>query len=116
MPTAFINGEPEGFVSPVIDFRDDERSAGASAEFVALEQALGDAVAVVLPTVGVEVVVAKEFEEDTMEFVGAGLGGDIDDAAGGAAELGRVSGGFDFEFPYGFDGDCVGVAAFGGTA
>ena len=106
---AFVDGVPEGAVA-------DDLAAGAGTKFVALEEALGDTIAIVLPTVGVEVIVAKEFEKDAVEFVSAGLSGDIDDAAGGTAEFRRVSGGFDFEFAYSFNGDGVGVAGFCGAA
>ena len=106
---AFVDGIPEGAVA-------DDLTAGTGTEFVALEEALGDAVAVVLPTVGIEAIVAEEFEKDAVEFVGAGLGGDVDDATGGATEFGGVSGGFYFEFADGFDRDGVGVAGFGGAS
>ena len=106
---AFVDGVPEGAVA-------NDLAAGACTEFVALEEALGNAVAVVLPTVGVEVIVAEEFKEDAVKFVGAGLSGDVDDATCGSAEFGGVSGGFYFELTYGFDGDGVGVARFCGAS
>ncbi len=44
-------------------------------------------------------------EEASMEFVAAGLGNDIDDAATGSAKLSICNAGNDLQFLYGFEGD-----------
>ena len=69
---------------------------------------------------GVEVFVAEELEEAAVEGVGAGAGGDVDDAAVEAAELGGDVVGFDGEFlnvvEDGEEGDLAGLGLQGGDA
>src|SRR4029453_19665606 len=53
---------------------------------------------------GIELVVAVVFERRAMEAVGTRLGYDVHDAAGGAADLGRVDIGLDPHLGDGIDG------------
>jgi len=66
--------------------------------------------------IGVEFVIAEEFEEGAVELVGAVLEGDVDDGAGGAAIFGGVAGGLDFELLHGVEtGYDDGVTEEGGV-
>ncbi len=66
----------------------DHRSADVRAVLVLNEGRPRDAGAVAEEVVGVERPVAQEFVEIAVDLVGTGLGGQVDDASGKAAELG----------------------------
>ena len=69
---------------------------------------------------GVEVLVAEELEEAAVDGVGAGAGGDVDDAAVETAELGGDVVGLDGELldvvEDGEEGDLAGLGLEGGDA
>ena len=95
----FVVGEDEELVF-------DDGRAEAIAELVALER-LGFGREEVA---GVEGVVAEEFVDAAVDLVGAGLGGDVDDA-GGVAEFGLEEIALDLEFLDGVEGRVDGGVA-----
>lgn len=104
LAAAFVDVKEEGFVLAVVDLGDDERAAEAGAVFVALEGAELAAAGVGEVAIGIHAAVAEEFEDAAVEGIGAGLGGDGEDAAAGAAVFGAVGVGLDTEFFDAFDG------------
>ncbi len=91
-----------------------ERSAIEVAPVLGLAAGGGEVVA------GVEIFVAKEFEEAAVECVGSGACGDVDDASVEATELGGDVIGFDGEFldvvEDGEEGNLSGLGLEGGDA
>src|SRR5271157_3791298 len=77
-------------------------TADVGAESIELKRRLGDAVAVVLPTIGIEVGIADELPTGPVKLVGARFGGYLRNTANGAPELGRVCGGVHPDL-----GDCL---------
>src|SRR5206468_3630717 len=65
-------------------------AAESGAELVLAEGGLAAAELVVEPIVGVQAIVAEEFEGAAVERVAPGLDLDVDDAAGGTPELRRI--------------------------
>jgi len=78
-------------------------SADAAAELVLAEGRDGSGGGV-KEILGVENIVADEFEQAAMEVVRSGFADDVDDGSGLAAEFGRVGSLLDVEFFDGVDG------------
>ncbi len=88
-PETFVIAEKEGVALP-------DGAAEAAAELVLLECRRGARAGE--EVLGVHLFVAKELEEASMEVTGPGLGDQVDDAAGGAAEFRGVAVGDELEF------------------
>jgi hypothetical protein len=58
---AFIIEEKESFVFAVVHPRNEDRPADVGAEGIALEESDRNTIAIVLPTVGIEVIIAQKF-------------------------------------------------------
>ena len=99
---------------------EDGAADGAAVEVAAVLGFAGDGGDGGEVVAGVEVFVAEELEEAAVEGVGAGAGGDVDDAAVEAAELGGDVVGFDGELLDGVEdgeeGDLAGLGLKGGDA
>src|SRR5207247_640615 len=81
----------------------DNRAAERCAELVALELSASYIVPIVLPTIGIQVIIAEELVSNAMICVGAGLGDDVHDAAAGSPVFGGVGSGIDAEFGHGLE-------------
>jgi len=92
----FVVGKPEEFV-----FNGGPADGGA--EDILAEGQTSICEEIGEEAIGVEFVIAEEFEEGAVELVGAVLEGDVDDGAGGAAIFGGVAGGLDFELLHGVE-------------
>ena len=88
----------------VIEMRKDYRTADGSAELVLPEFSFGNSSGILKKIGSVELVIAKELPERSVEMVGAGLNGGIQNGSGGPSELGAKAIGLNLEFLDGVDG------------
>ena len=91
-------------IPAVIEVRNDYRTADRSAELVLAEFSFGNSSGILKKVGSVELVIAKEFPECSVEMVGAGLNGGIQNGSGGPSELGAKAIGLNLEFLDGVDG------------
>src|SRR6185437_8006730 len=81
----------------------DDRTADGAAELILLKDVARRPGLVVFPTVRVQLIVLKNFENHAVNLVGTRFQVNIDDAAGGAAVFGVVAIGEDLHGANGFD-------------
>src|SRR5262249_3197967 len=96
---AFEREIEEGLVVPVIEMRNPHGSAECAAEIVLPAGGAGSRIRLV----GVQGLISKTIEKTAVILVGAGLCGEVEDAALSLAELGRVVPGLQADFFQRFD-------------
>ena len=90
---ALVREKEEGAVFAVVEVWDGDGAANRGAELILAKRIAGELEIVA----GVELFVAEELPGGAVEGVGAGLRGDVDDAARDLAELGEIVVGLDLE-------------------
>ena len=99
---AFVVGKEEELVLAVEDLGDVDGGAHRETVLIALEGRIG--AGRIEEILGVQLLVAQELKGRAVEVVGAGFGGEIDDAAHGAAVLRGIGVGLHLELLDGVDG------------
>lgn len=105
--------EEKRLVAPIVNARQIDGTGQREAVLVAALPPLGHPVAVVGPTVGIQLVVAQIVVHAAMDLIGAGPSGSHRDTAGGAAIFGGEAIGDKADFLDGFLRRRVGVVECG---